>query len=124
MAKGYKSLTPMEKVELVRRHLLDGVPVSQICEEQSMLPGQLKKLLSAPQFSLKGSLHLNGRGAFSAISCTWLSEVDTHNVLFFSGVCASGPGQRRTREKPSTITRPRGAVAPVLVRSTHAVPRP
>jgi transposase len=45
MAKGYKSLTPTEKVELVRRHLLDGIPVSQICEEEQMLPGQFHQLL-------------------------------------------------------------------------------
>jgi transposase len=36
MRKERKHFTPEEKVAILRRHLLDSVPVSELCEELSL----------------------------------------------------------------------------------------
>ncbi len=38
MAKHRKHYTPQEKVAVLRRHLLEHVPVSELCEELSLRP--------------------------------------------------------------------------------------
>ena len=38
MRKERKHFTPEEKVAILRRHLLDKVPVSELCEELSLRP--------------------------------------------------------------------------------------
>ena len=38
MAKQRKNYTPQEKVSVLRRHLLEHVPVSELCEELSLRP--------------------------------------------------------------------------------------
>ena len=46
MAKQRKHYTPQEKVAVLRRHLLDHIPVSELCEELSLRPTVF--YLSAP----------------------------------------------------------------------------
>ena len=38
MPKDRKHYTPKEKVAILRRHLLDHLPVSQLCDEHHLLP--------------------------------------------------------------------------------------
>ena len=38
MRKSRKNYTPVEKVAILRRHLLDDVPVSDICDEHRLSP--------------------------------------------------------------------------------------
>jgi len=38
MRKPRKNYTPVEKVAILRRHLLDGVPVSDLCDEYQLSP--------------------------------------------------------------------------------------
>ena len=38
MAKQRKHYTPQEKVAVLRRHLLEHIPVSELCEELSLRP--------------------------------------------------------------------------------------
>ena len=36
--KGRKNYTPEEKVRILRRHLLDNVPISSVCDENNLQP--------------------------------------------------------------------------------------
>jgi transposase len=38
MSKSPKAFTPLEKVQLVKRHLLEQTPVSELCEEAGIPP--------------------------------------------------------------------------------------
>ena len=38
MRKSRKNYTPVEKVAILRRHLLDHVPVSDLCDEHQLSP--------------------------------------------------------------------------------------
>ena len=38
MRKPRKNYTPVEKVAILRRHLIDGVPVSDLCDEYQLSP--------------------------------------------------------------------------------------
>ncbi len=38
MKKQRKHYTPVEKVGLLRRHLLEGVPISDLCDERGFQP--------------------------------------------------------------------------------------
>ena len=38
MSKKRKQYTPEEKVSILRRHLLDGVPVSDLCDAHGIHP--------------------------------------------------------------------------------------
>lgn len=40
-----KQFTPQEKALLVKRHLLEDVPISQLCEENSIRPAVFQKWL-------------------------------------------------------------------------------
>ena len=40
MSKPRKHLTPEEKVSILRRHFLEKVPISTVCEEASIQPSQ------------------------------------------------------------------------------------
>ena len=41
MRKPRKNYTPVEKVAILRRHLIDHVPVSDLCDEYDIYPNQL-----------------------------------------------------------------------------------
>ena len=45
MRKERKHFTPEEKVAILRRHLVDKIPVSELCEELGLLD---KRFLSVP----------------------------------------------------------------------------
>jgi transposase len=38
MRKARKNYTPVEKVAILRRHLIDRVPVSDLCDEHQLSP--------------------------------------------------------------------------------------
>ncbi len=38
MRKPHKNYTPVEKVAILRRHLIDRVPVSDLCDEYQLSP--------------------------------------------------------------------------------------
>ena len=38
MSKQRRNFTPEEKVSMIRRHLMEGVPVSDLCDEQELNP--------------------------------------------------------------------------------------
>jgi transposase len=38
MTRSRKNYTPQEKVAILRRHLLDQIPVSDLCEEMNLQP--------------------------------------------------------------------------------------
>lgn len=61
-----KQLTPQQKVSIVRRHLLEGVPVSDLCDEHGIHPTQYyawqKQLFeNAPQLFVRRPNKANER---------------------------------------------------------------
>ena len=51
-----RTFSPAEKVAVIRRHLLEGVPVSQICDELNIQPTQF--------YSWQKQFFENGQAAF------------------------------------------------------------
>ncbi len=59
MRKERKHFTPEEKVAILRRHLVDKVPVSELCEELGLRPTvfyrwQKEQLLNASKRMVRG----------------------------------------------------------------------
>jgi transposase len=48
-----KALTPLEKVQIIKLHLLEHVPVAQICEQHEISPAQFHQWLE--QFFRNGA---------------------------------------------------------------------
>jgi transposase len=46
MRKERKHFTPEEKVAILRRHLVDKVPVSELCEELGLRPAAYRSRIS------------------------------------------------------------------------------
>ena len=63
MSKKRKQYSPEEKVSILRRHLLDGVPVSDLCDAYGIHPTMFCKWQKvffeqgASAFALKQSVH-------------------------------------------------------------------
>ncbi len=51
MRKRRKNYTPAEKVAILRRHLIDKVPVSDLCDELQLQPTQLGSRLGTDKIA-------------------------------------------------------------------------
>ena len=60
MTKKRKTFTPEKKVSILRRHLLEKVPVSQVCEENDIQPTQF--------YMWQKQFFENGAAAFERVS--------------------------------------------------------
>ena len=60
MSKHRKHLTPEEKVSLLRRHFLEKVPISTVCEEAGIQPSQF--------YQWQKQFFENGAAAFQSSS--------------------------------------------------------
>jgi transposase len=66
MKKDHKHYTAQEKVAILRRHLVDRVPVSEICEEKGLQPTVF--------YRWQKEFFENGAAAFEAISSRKVDE--------------------------------------------------
>lgn len=63
-----RQITGQQKVEIVKRHLVDGVPVSTLCEEYKIQPTQF--------YTWQKQLFENGEKAFEKAFCGFGEEAD------------------------------------------------
>jgi len=83
MPRQRKRFAPEEKVSILRRHLLDKVPVSTVCEEAGIQPSLL--------YQWQKQLFENGPAAFQAFSRPKVDQAPAAH----HGVGSQPPPQRR-----------------------------
>src|ERR1700685_2680837 len=73
MRKERKHFTPEEKVAILRRHLVDKVPVSELCEELSLRPTVF--------YRWQKDLFENGAAAFQSQECLHRQMEERHKRI-------------------------------------------
>src|SRR5882757_3674 len=87
MRKERKHFTPEEKVAILRRHLVDKVPVSELCEELGLRPTVF--------YRWQKELFENGAAAFQSQERPHRQVEEKQKRIEF--LISSGAGRRRLR---------------------------
>ena len=69
MRKRRKHYTPEEKVAILRRHLVEGVPISDLCDESGLQPTVFYRWQK--EFFENGAAAFQQRGRVTTISPNW-----------------------------------------------------